>query len=65
VTKKIREYKQGFGLVEILILVAILGVIAVIAIPRFDTFRAPRNMYSVQADVKEGSDTTPAYFHYR
>jgi len=46
---KMRDFRQGFTLVEVMIVVAIIGIIAALAIPNFIKFRSR----AMQAEAKE------------
>ncbi|WP_395505832.1 type IV pilin protein [Ectopseudomonas hydrolytica] len=44
--------QRGFTLIELMIVVAVIGVLVAIAIPQFNEYRARSNDVSAQADVK-------------
>ena len=47
-----RMNQKGFTLVELMVVIAILGVLAAIAIPRFNESTAKANTARVQADLR-------------
>lgn len=48
--KNVLRKRKGFTLVELIVVIAILGILAVIVIPRLGTFTTSAERRSVQAD---------------
>jgi len=54
--------QKGFTLIELMIVIAIIGILAAIAIPQFSKYRARGYMAATRADVKNAFTAAQAYF---
>lgn len=58
-----RRARQGFTLIELLIVVVIIGVLAAIAIPKFQNTKGKAYASSLKSDLKNLSAMQESYFY--
>jgi len=54
--------EQGFTLIELMIVVAIIGILAAIAIPQFSAYRAKAFNAAAESDLRNVMTAEEAYF---
>jgi len=57
-----RKNQKGFTLIELMIVIAIIGILAAIAIPQFSAYRQRSYNSAAQSDLKNATTAQEAYF---
>lgn len=58
------RHAKGFTLIELLIVVVIIGILAAIAIPKFQTTKGKAFATSLKSDLRNLSSAQEDYFYY-
>ncbi|MBL0938866.1 MAG: prepilin-type N-terminal cleavage/methylation domain-containing protein [Gemmatimonadaceae bacterium] len=56
--------RQGFTLIELLIVVVIIGILAAIALPKFQETKGKAYAASIKSDLKNVTNRQEDYFYY-
>lgn len=56
--------RQGFTLIELLIVVVIIGILAALAIPKFQSTKGKAYAASLKSDLKNVASMQEGYFYY-
>ncbi len=60
-SRKFRPKQKGFTLIELMIVIAVIGILAAIAIPQFQIYRSRGFMAAVRSDTKNLHTAVQAY----
>jgi prepilin-type N-terminal cleavage/methylation domain-containing protein len=58
-----RRTRRGFTLIELLIVVVIIGILAAIAIPKFQSTKGKANAATLKSDLRNLATAQVAYFY--
>ena len=61
-TKLINKNEKGFTLIELMIVIAIIGILAAIAIPQFSAYRTRSYNSAANADLRNACTAQEAYY---
>jgi len=59
---KMMKKNEGFTLIELMIVIAIIGILAAIAIPQFSAYRKRSYNAAAEADLRNAATAQEAYF---
>jgi prepilin-type N-terminal cleavage/methylation domain-containing protein len=57
-----KSNEKGFTLIELMIVIAIIGILAAIAIPQFSAYRTRSYNSAAQADLRNAATAQEAYY---
>jgi len=57
-----KSHSKGFTLIELMIVIAIIGILAAIAIPQFNAYRSKSYNSAAQSDIRNAATAQEAYY---
>lgn len=59
-----RHVSRGFTLIELMVVVVIIGVLAMVAVPKFQNTKGKANLAAIKSDLRNLATAQEAYFYH-